>query len=204
MAKKAKQQDLKPNVNPDDVAACYTEYASMRADVARLGQKIAAMFGRYAKSGVDEKAIKAAYAASSKDPSEARAQHRRNTEYMAMLDIIKFDEAGQGGFIDGLVVTVAKPSDAASERVRLARIYSDGYNSGLAGGKIDASSHAPGSEAFVRWRDGWTDGHADRLARNPDADKVTQAQPRKRGRGRPARNGAAAPHDAMGQAAGHA
>ena len=52
----------------------------------------------------------------------------------------------------------------------------------------------------MRWRDGWTDGHADRLAKNPDADKVKKAQPRKRGR---KAADARQADDDIGVAAGH-
>lgn len=208
MAKKAKQTEMKPNANPDEIAACFSEYSSMRADVARLGQKIAAMFGRYEKLGVDQKAIKNSYTAAQKDPNEAAAQHRKNTEYLAMLEIIDFSKEGQGSFAAGLDVKVAKPGAKASAGLRAARAYTDGYNSGLAGGKIDACKFPVGSEEFVRWRDGWGDGHADRIAKNPDADKVTQSEPRKRGRP-PKGDGAATPpktaaKDDIGTPAGHA
>jgi ribosome modulation factor len=203
MARKAKEQALKPNANPDEVAACFTEYSSMLADIARLQQKVAAMFGRYEKLGVDSKAIKNAYSVAQKDPNEARREQERNAEYLAMLEIVEYGDDGQGGFKFGLSVTVPKAGPAAIAGIQGARAYNDGYNSGKAGGKIDACKFAVGTEEFVRWRDGWTDGHEDRLAKNPDADKVTKAAPRKRGR----RNGAEAPppvSEEMGEAAGHA
>jgi ribosome modulation factor len=185
MAEKASAvEEQRRNVNPDDVAACFAEYTSLRGDVARVQQKIAATLGRYEKQGVDPKAIKHAYTQAQKDPAEAAAQHRRNTEYLAMLEIVSFDTSGQGSFAAGLEVKVAKPGPAASAKLRNARIYNDSYNSGLAGGKIDACPHPPGSEDYVCWRDGWTDGHADRLARHPEKTDVTQAEPRKRGRRR--------------------
>jgi len=184
MAKKAKAAETKQNANPDEIAACFSEYSSMRADVARLGQKIAAMFGRYEKLGVDQKAIKNSYTAAQKDPNEAAAQHRRNTEYLAMLEIVDFSKEGQGSFAAGLDVKVAKPGPGASKLVRIGRAKTDAYNSALAGGKVDACPFNPGSEEFVAWRDSWQDGHDDRLARNPDADKVVQVEPRKRGRPR--------------------
>jgi ribosome modulation factor len=202
VAKRAKQLEMKTNADPNEIAACFTEYASMRADAARVSQRIAALFGRYEKLGVDQRAIKHSYAAAQKDPTEAAAQHRRNSEYLALLEIIDFGSEGQGTFIAGLAV--AKPGAKASEGIRAARAHADGYNSGLAGGKIEACKFATGSEEFVSWRDGWSDGHADRVARNPDADKVTQSEPRKRGR--PRKDGAPPPaaKDEIGAAAGHA
>ncbi len=189
MARKARAEAAQSNVNPDDIADCFTEYTEGRARIAREQQKLATMLGNYEKKGVDRKAIKNAYAAAGKDKAEAAAQHRRNSDYLQILQIIEVEPNGQANFDAGLVqaTIIPKPSPEASERLFLARAFNDGYNSGLAGGKIDGCSFQVGSEAFVRWRDGWTDGHADRLARNPDADKVTQAAPRKKGkRGAPA------------------
>lgn len=184
MAKKAKQQTLKPtNADPDKVAACYSEYASLMADQRRGQQRIAAMLGRYEKGdGVDPKTIKRMYGLSSKDPAEAKRQHERDVEYMRILGIVEFDDDGQGTFGGAMPPGAPKPNAEYAQMVLLVNVYNDGYNSGLAGGKIDACTHAPGSKTFVRWRDGFADGHADRLAKNPDADKETKAEPRKRGR----------------------
>ena len=101
-----------------------------------------------------------------------------------MLEIVDFDASGQGDFAEGLDrVSVAKPSPKNAMRVKVARAHADGYNSGLAGGKIEGSERFPtGSEEFVAWRDGWSDGHAARIARHPEKENDTQATPRKRGR----------------------
>lgn len=180
MAKRAKEAEAEPkNVDPNEVAACYAEYTSLMSDSARLGQKMATMLGRYEKMGVDKKSIKHAYKMASQDPDEARSQHERNTEYLQMLGIVTWDKDGQAGFAETLA-PVAMPSPKLSERVRVARAHSDGFNSGLAGGSIDNCQFSPGSEEFVSWRDGWSDGHSDRLARNPDADKAKVATPRKK------------------------
>jgi ribosome modulation factor len=181
MARKAKAEAAAMNVNPDDIAACFSDYSALRSDIARLQQKIAATLARYEKLGVDPRAIKHAYAQASKDPAEVAAEHRRNGDYLRLLDLITVEANGQTSFADGIAAGApAKLSAEAAEKVFLARVYNDGYNSGLAGGKIDACVHGPGSEAFVRWRDGWSDGHSDRLLKNLDADKVTAPAPRRR------------------------
>lgn len=181
MARKAKAETAKTNVNPDDVAACYTDYSGLRGDIARLQQRVAATLGRYEKQGVDPKSIKYAYAQASKDPAEVAATHRRNFEYLRMLDLISVDADGQGSFADGIAPpAIAKPSAEASILVFLSRVRVDAYNSALAGGKIDACVHIAGTEAFDVWRRAFAEGHADRLLKNPDADKVTVATPRKR------------------------
>lgn len=181
MARRASAAEDRTNASPDDIAACYAEYCSMRADQARLGQRVAAMLGRYEKLGVVAKTIKDSYSLASKDPNEARANLARLQDYTAILNIITVDETGQSEMSEEIAPRTPKPSQEMQERVELARVYSDGYNSGLAGGDIAGSEKfATGSEKFVRWRDGWDDGHADRLLRNPDADNVTVARPRGR------------------------
>lgn len=163
------------NVNPDDIAACYTDYASMRGDIARIGQRIAVSFARFEKLGVQSKGIKRAYALAQKDPDVVAAQVRMETEYLAILEIIDFSETGQGSFAAGLKAVVAKPSPVAAERLNLARAHADGYNTGLAGGDKGACRVPPGTEAHVKWLEGWHDGHADRVARKPDAEKTKPA-----------------------------
>jgi ribosome modulation factor len=183
MAKKANAvEEQRRNVNPDDVAACFAEYTSLRGDLARVQQKVAATLARYEKQGVDPKAIKHAYAEAQKDPAEAAAQHRKNVEYLAMLEIIDFGADGQGSFAAGLDVKVAKPGPKASEGLRVARAHSDAYNTALAGGTKDACPHEPASREWQAWHEGFSDGAADRLARHPEKATVTQAEPRKRGR----------------------
>ncbi|MEO8714399.1 MAG: hypothetical protein ABI369_05245, partial [Acetobacteraceae bacterium] len=136
MAKRAKQQELRPNVSPDDIASCYAEYSQMRADAARLGQRIAVTLARYEKQGVDANAIKHSYALAQKDPSVTAAQERANAEYLRILGIITVEASGQGAFTAGLVV--AQPSAEASSKVRGARAYNDAYNSARHGAKLDS------------------------------------------------------------------
>lgn len=172
---------VRTNVNPEAIANCFTEYSSMVGDMARIGQRIAAMFGRYEKAdGVDSKAIKANYALSQKDPEVAAAQLRRNNEYARLLGIVSFDaNSGQGDFIAGLDASPPAPTLApeAAARVQAARAHADGYNTGRAGGTLEHNTHVPGSQAHVKWIEGYHDGHADRLLKNPDAANVKQASP---------------------------
>jgi ribosome modulation factor len=180
MAERASAAAVAANVDPDVIASCYQEYAELMSERARANAKVSAMLARYEKQGVDKKGIKNAYAISSKDPAEAARQHAKNTEYLMILEIIETDETGQGTFDKAL--TIKKPSPKSSERVRVARAHADGYNSGKAGGTIESrGGFQPGSEEFVAWSDGWQDGHNDRVAVKPEAEKVTKAEPRKRG-----------------------
>ena len=176
MAKKPNSE--KPNANPDDVAGCFAEYSQMQGEMSRIKQRIATMLKRYENMGVDGNAVKYAYAQSHKENPEHK--HKKRTEYLVILGLIGVDEEGQSNFSAAL--DVAKPSTEIASKLALARAHTDGYNSGRHGGKIENNPFNAGTETFVKWLEGFHDGHADRIAHNPDADKVTEATPRKRGR----------------------
>lgn len=189
MARKPKQQALRPNADPNVIAETFADYAEFRGEIARINQKIARLQGRSEAQGVDFKAIKHAYSESQKDPNVVAAQERKNAEYLRILDVIAVDkETGQGSMMPGL--TVVKPSGKSLDKFKTAVARADGYNAGLSGSKIDACPTAKwpvGSEGYVAWRDGWQLGHDDRLAKKPENATVTKASTsRKRG-------GAAAP-----------
>ena len=192
MAKRPSQTSTKPNASAADKATCFAEYSEKMSEIARIKQAISVTLGRFEKMGVDPKAIKFAYRMSSKD--DATGQHRTNTEYLALLGIIEVDDAGQASFAKAL--NVERPTGEAATKLTTARAYNDGYNSGRHGGKNDACRFKTGTEEFVSWRNGWEDGAADRLAKNPDADKIKTATGRKR-------KGAQS-SDGIGATAGHA
>ena len=151
------------NVKADDVVACFTDYGSLRAEVARIGQRIAKMLGRYEKMGVDGAAIKRMYALAQKDPAEVARQQQRDREYAEWLDIITVDETGQSGFADALAPSPKQqPSLEAKEKLAEARAYNDGYNSGRAGGLLEANRHHPGTAGHERWVIGWRDAEAEK------------------------------------------
>lgn len=187
MAKKAKvaaAEEVRPNADPDKISAAYVEYASMRRDQARLGQRIAAMLAREEKgNSVDPKALKAAYKAAQQDPRDALVEERRAAEYKRIIGVIEVEESGQTTLAGAF--KLPKLSDVAQANLTRHRAHSDGYNTGFAGGEVSACRHAPGSEDYVHWRDGWQEGHADRIAKNPALANETVPAARKPGRGRP-------------------
>lgn len=183
----AKKREPKvSNLNPDDVIACFSEISSIEIDVARLNQRKAATFARFEKLGVDRKSIKRSITESKKDPAEVAAQLRRDTEYMVILEITSFGLDGQGDFSAGLTTPpVKKPSDEAAATLAKSKISQDGYNSGLAGGAKESCRFHAGSEAHVWWLAAWSHGHADRLAKDPNADKVKEASTNRKRRDPP-------------------
>ena len=203
MARRTKQDDIdaqKPNATPELVAEAFVAISGLEREIAAIKQRMATTFSNYEKQGVDRRALKAALRMSYRD--EAQAEHKKATEYLVMLSIISVDEDGQGSFAAALGVPM--PAGDAGRNLELMRIYNDGYNTGRQGGLVTLCMHHAGSEEFVKWRDGWDDGQRDRRLAKPDADKVTTASPRRRGRppksATPPRNG----HDDIGETVGAA
>lgn len=174
MARKAKEAAAKPNVSPDDEAACYAELSDLNGQIARIQQSKAVMLDRYKKLGVDTAAIKHAYALYQKD--DPTGIHKSRTALLMRLGIIEFDEEGQGSFLGGL--SVEKPSPGARRKLELGRANSDGYNSGLAGALKDSSRYHAGTEEHVAWLEGWDLGHGDRV--KAGKGDIVKAEPRKR------------------------
>lgn len=169
------------NENPDEVAKCFSEYVSLMRDQARIAQRIATLFDRYEKTGgVDRKAIKIAYKMSQQDPEIVARERAREDEYMRLLGIIEVDDDGQVVMSEDFAPTVPKKlTNEAQELIDRARAYSDGYNTGLAGGTLEHNTHEPGSMKHQEWVVGFHDGDAERLLANPDAGKVTVASTRR-------------------------
>lgn len=171
MARKPKNRaaETKSNVNPDDIARCAAEYESLMGESARIGQKIATMFGRYAKVGVSKKGIKAAYRRRDMTQAEIRAEMAEDLHYLSVLELVEWDASGQGSLAAVFGGPVQKPSMEAQALKDAASAFNAGYKAGRGGTPIDACQHPTGSELFVRWRDGWVDGEADRIAHGPVA-----------------------------------
>lgn len=173
--RKARQAPDQANVNPDAIAACYMEYSSLRADSARIGQRIAKTLERYERSdGVDRVAIKESYVMAQKDPEVVSRQLARIKEYAQILDIIEVDEhTGQTSLSEAFAPK--KPSPNVHAGLIAARANSDGYNTGFHGGSLEHNRHEAGSEEHQQWTVGFHDGHAERLKLSPDLAHVTTA-----------------------------
>lgn len=183
MAKKATAEpaDKKINIDPTAIVECAAEYESLMGQRQRLDQKIGTMFDNYAKKGVTKARIKADYKRRNMTAEEVQAEVEEDLLYARVLGRIEWNKKGQAGFSAALDETVPTPSIEAQAALARSRAYTDGYNSGRFGGSIDGNKHKPGTEPYSSWRTGWQDGHGDRLDANPEADKVTQAAPRRRG-----------------------
>ena len=204
MARKAKDaaaEAAKQNVDPNKIAECAAEYEELMGQRGRLDQKIGTMLRNYEKhDGVKAASIKRDYRRRNMTTDEVQAELAEDALYARVLGRIEWDAGGQSSFA-GAFAEVPKPSGAAADGLARARAHSDGYNSGKHGAKIESCQFPNGSEEFIAWRDGWTDGNADRLMKNPQAAHTTQATPRKRGKA--ASRGTAPPKNGSGATAGH-
>jgi ribosome modulation factor len=171
----------KPAATADTRAECYAEYSELMGQRQRLNSKIAAAFSRFEGRGINDiekRAIKHAYTMSSKDKGEVERQHKANTQTMIAVGILTVADVGWTETVTQAEMELS-PAAEKSALVLRARANTDGYNSALAGGDVGHCPYNPGSEAFVAWRDGWTDGHADRIAKDPGAANEKTADTRR-------------------------
>ena len=179
-----KKDDLKANLNPDDVAECYADYADDMGQMARIKQRIATRFARFQAIGGDPKDIKFAYKLDNMDDAPAFLRGVLKTARILRIIPTETEESGQVSFMPAF----APPSAEADAKVAMSRVRNDGYNSGRHGSKVEACPYNAGTEEFVAWRDAWEDGASD-LAKAKAVKKgttnVEPASTERRPRGRP-------------------
>lgn len=158
MARKIRDE-IRENLSPDDVSECYSDYSDDMGQMARIKQRIATRFARFQGMGGEPKEIKAAYKLENMDNP---ADHIRGVIKTAQILRILPTEVQADGQISFIPALAQAPSAEAEAKVALARVRSDGYNSGRAGQPIDSCTFNAGTEEFVVWRDYWEDGAGDR------------------------------------------
>lgn len=178
-----KKDDLKDNLNPDDVAECYADYADDMGQMARIKQRIAVRFARFQAIGGEPKDIKFAYKLDNMDDAPAYLRGIIKTARILRIIPSETEESGQVSFLPAF----DPPSAEADAKVAMSRVRTDGYNAGRAGSKVDNCPFNAGTEEFVVWRDSWEDGASD-LAKAKAAKgkaNVEAASTERRPRGRP-------------------
>ena len=143
-----------------------TELTRIETEQARLGQQKSTLFKRFEKQGGDPDDLKYVHRLWKLDEAEARAKIERRYRYCAFVGIVQPESHAALGAI----LEEAKPVvGEAQQQLVGARAYSDGFNSGRAGGAISDCPHQgrPGSIEFVQWRNGWEDGHEEWLKADP-------------------------------------
>ena len=182
--KRGRGRPPKPKGNgpsPADKKNALAEYTLLKTESARISQQIAAMLARFDALGGDRKMLKTMHSLSMLEKSEARSFVENIQVYAIDLDIVEVEADGQANF-NGLFGGARDPNlplpktqedTDASARLKAARAYSDGYNSGASGMKLGDNpfAHDPGSEAFVQWRNGLEDGLGDKARAGGMADE---------------------------------
>lgn len=184
--KKGRAKKVKPDISnmpdPTQVAYCFAEMQSIEVDRLRLRARGDATLKRYERShGVDPKTIQNMLREAKKDPGEIARQQRMDREYRRMLGHTRMQPDGQTSIAVESLMPADPPVASVDGQARVAAAMAamDGYNTGLAGGTAEHNPHDPGAEQHVKWLEGFHDGHADRVLKNPDADKTTEASTRR-------------------------
>lgn len=163
------------NCKPEDIAECHLELEEIDGAIARLGQKKAMTIGRYKNMGVPVDEIReAAKIAGKENPP---LWFKRVLAVAAILNVIptENEKDGQITLMPGL--SVSGLNDAMKEKIAVAHAYSDGYNSGLAGGDDSNNKYDPGTEMHVKWSLGHLDGQAQRaIKRAGKPEKKTKTR----------------------------
>jgi hypothetical protein len=177
------------NVDPAIVQACLAEYSDIDTQMKRLAQKQAAMFSRYEGQGVNRKSIKNTIKMSRQDRAAAAAQAKTDLRYYMIAGILKpaDDEWVQSVSQSSIFEDTEDPHEIGkpSPDLARARAHADGYNSGRHGGEAINNPFHAGSQEFVAWEKGRTDGAADRKLRGTTSAKVKDADATPTRRGRP-------------------
>lgn len=176
-ASKASPESQLPNAKPEDAAECFLEAREIKSSMARLSQRLSALYGRYENLGVDTLAIKDCLKLERDENPPGRL--KRIMTMAAILNVIptETEEDGQINVMPGLTVTGL--SDSMKQKIALANAYNDGYNTGMVGGSESNNKYEPGSEFRVKWSLGHIDGQAQRaIKRAGKPEKVSKGQTR--------------------------
>lgn len=167
------------NVTPALMAEALATYMADRADIARLTARCGANLARYEAQGVDPGLVKATAALARYTQAEVAERKKREALFAVAVGVVRAEDLDWSG--DQGAFAFATATGDAADRLAGQRALDQGYKAGKKGYSLDSNPYndRPGSPEFVGWRDGWQDGHEDRLLRNPDADRTTHASARR-------------------------
>lgn len=161
---------------PEDAAECFLEAREIKSSMARMSQKLSALYARYENLGVDTLSVKDCLKLERDKNPPARL--KRIMVMAAILNVIptETEKDGQLSVMPGLSVTGL--NDATREKIALANAYNDGYNTGLVAGSETNNKYEPGSELRVKWSLGHIDGQAQRAIKRAGKPEKAPKQPR--------------------------
>lgn len=168
------------NVTNETRAEALREYVQAYREAQRASGKKAKVLQKWAKAGIPAEVLKEAVKVRDMDPQEVMDLDREKARMKALI----IPEYSKTMDMFGDKLDTSLKGSAATE-MSAWEAEDAGYLAGKAGRPIDSSpyNHQPGSELFVKWRDGWQKGQADiAYEMGPEAK---QASDERRPRGRP-------------------
>lgn len=188
------------NVDPERVAEALAVYTDDRRAVNAANGRTKKHQNYYEdEHGVDAKAIRERYRES--QMTAAERQRKYATEQVTRRAVGLWDAETPEEF-DELMTRAASVEAASGEgadKLRAARAYNDGFNSGLKGGlSISDNPQAVGTLEHQQWAIGCADG-VDQKAGDERTPMSVQAAPEPPAKPRAARKKAAAPSSLFGE-----
>lgn len=143
------------------------EFTEIRTAMQRLASKASKVMNRYEAKGGDPDDIRFGHKLGKLSKSEAAAKLAGMVRIGVWSGIqIAYEADGQASFSTTFDAPAAGTAGMTvlGSRVSMARAYSDGWNTGKAGGALADNNYSafPGSEEFGKWADGFGDGMEDR------------------------------------------
>jgi len=157
--------------NAERRAEVLAEYISLTTEGSRINQKKTSLMKSFEGEGGNTKIIKQMATLMKLDAGEAEAYVAKFLEYSQGFSIpIRWEFDGQASMADALGPEQEAPvrSDA-EEELAGSVAHAEGYMAGKAGALKDDNpfQHIPGSNEYVQWEDGRSNGQADRERSRP-------------------------------------
>lgn len=112
----------------------------------------------FANKGGSPKMLKRMWELTDMSKAEAEAEVQEFIGYATDIGIsVSFNEEGQATLDEVMKAPPPKPTPAAETNLKLARSFSDGWNSAMSGGTVADNPHRQGSEEAQQWFKGMSD-----------------------------------------------
>lgn len=175
----AEADTAQSNTSADDAAQCFIEIQEINSAVARLGQKKATTFTRFANMGVDTDAVKDCLKLAKDEDAPERVKRMVDMARILKIIPVEVDANGQTSALFIVRPDAATLSARKDEALSLHRAFWQGHDAGYDGGERNANPYDPGTSLHVDWDKGFSDGVEDLGAKQPGVEKApTETRPR--------------------------
>jgi hypothetical protein len=125
---------------------------------AELRGGVRSLLRSFEQKGGSSKMLRRMWELTDMSKAEAEAEVQEFIGYATDIGIsVSFNEEGQATLDDMMKAPPPKPTPAAEISLKLARAYSDGWNSAMSGGAITDNPFRQGTEEGQQWAKGMTD-----------------------------------------------